>query len=477
VASSHRRTFLKATLGLPFALGKLSSTPSELDVDLEARQGRMRLAGQTAYLYGYNGQVPGPMIQARPGDRVRIRFRNALDEPTNIHYHGLHVSPSGHADNVMLRIPAGESLTYEFDLPANHRGGTFWYHPHVHESVARQVSRGLAGVFIVRGELDQIPEIASAPEAVLVLQDFSLSSRGEPLDPNMMERMMGREGSLVTANGEINPTLAIQRDGWLRLRILNASSSRFHRIQLEEHPLHVVATEGGAQAAPEERDEILLLPGERVEVMIRGNRRAGQYRLLSHPYNRGGMMGGHMMGAGMMGRGMMGMNMMGRASGLSSGPLVLATLNYRGRAAKTWNLPHQLVRIDPLPEPTIHRTFQLGGGMGMGRMMGGMMNFTINGRAFDPDRIDTRAALNTVEEWEFVNASMMDHPMHIHTNPFQVVDPEGGVVRAWKDMVLVRAGDRVRVRTAFRDFRGAAMYHCHILDHEDLGMMGRLQIG
>ena len=473
--SSDRRTFLKVGLSLPFALGKLSSMPPVVDVDLEARQGWMRIAGRTAFLYGYNGQVPGPMIEASPGDHVRVRFRNGLAEPTNIHYHGLHVSPSGHADNVMLRIRSGESLTYEFDLPANHRGGTFWYHPHVHESVARQVSRGLAGVFIVRGELDQIPEIASAPEAVLVLQDFSLSSRGDPLEPDMMERMMGREGGLVTANGEINPALPIQRDGWLRLRILNASSSRFHRIQLEEHPLHVIATDGGAQAAPEERDEILLLPGERVEVMVRGNRPAGQYRLLSHPYNRSGMMGmGMRMGRGM-GMGMMGGGMMGRAPA-SYGPLVLATLHYEGRSAKTWNLPQQLVRIDPLPEPKFYRTFQLGGGMGMGMMMGGMMNFTINGRTFDPDRIDTRAALNTVEEWEFVNSSMMDHPMHIHTNPFQVVDPDGGAARSWKDMVLVRAGDRVRVRTAFRDFRGATMYHCHILDHGDLGMMGRLEI-
>ncbi|MBZ5677711.1 MAG: multicopper oxidase family protein [Acidobacteriia bacterium] len=481
MASSYRRTFLKASLGLPFSLSKLSSTPTVVDVALEARQGRMRVAGRTAYLYGYNGQVPGPMIEARPGDHMRVRFRNGLVEPTNIHYHGLHVSPSGNADNVMLRIPAGESFTYEFDLPASHRGGTFWYHPHVHESVARQISRGLAGVFIIRGELDQIPEIASAPEAVLVLQDFSLSSHGDPLEPNMMERMMGREGSLVTANGEISPALLIQRDGWLRLRILNASSSRFHRIQLEEHPLHVIATDGGALAAPEERDEILLLPGERAEVMVRGNRPAGQYRLLSHPYNRGGMMGmgmrmGRGMGSGMMGAGMMGMGMMGRSPGLSPGPLVLATLSYRGRAAKTWNLPRQLVRIDPLPKPTVYRTFQLGGGMGMGMMMGGMMSFTINGRTFDPDRIDTRAELNTVEEWEFVNSSMMDHPMHIHTNPFQVMDPDGGAARSWKDMVLVRAGDRVRVRTAFRDFTGAAMYHCHILDHEDLGMMGRLEI-
>ena len=114
--------------------------------------------------------------------------------------------------------------------------------------------------------------------------------------------------------------------------------------------------------------------------------------------------------------------------------------------------------------------------MGMGMMGGGGMNFSINGRTFNPNRVDTRVRLGSVEEWEFVNATMMDHPMHVHTNPFQVVGSDGLPVRAWKDVALVRANSRVRVRTAFREFTGKAMYHCHILDHEDLGMMGVLEI-
>jgi FtsP/CotA-like multicopper oxidase with cupredoxin domain len=111
--------------------------------------------------------------------------------------------------------------------------------------------------------------------------------------------------------------------------------------------------------------------------------------------------------------------------------------------------------------------------MGMG---GGRMTFTINGRTFNPDRVDTRVSLDAVEDWEFVNPSTMDHPMHIHTNPFQVIGFEGAPIRAWKDVVLVPARSRVRIRTAFRDFAGHTMYHCHILDHEDLGMMGVLEI-
>lgn len=465
----NRRSFLKAAASVPglAALPRLlraqqSASPGLVDVSLEAQQGWFNIGGRSGYLYGFNGQVPGPVIEARPGDHVRVRFRNRLPEDTNLHYHGLHVSPTGNADNSFLEIPQGEDLTYDFDLPVSHLGGTFWYHPHMHGSVARQVARGLAGVFIVRGELDQIPEIANAAESVLVLQDFDLTDSGLPVEPGLMERMLGREGGLVTANGQVNPQIMIQRDGWIRLRILNASSSRFYRLRLEDHPLYLIAVDSGALPGPEEHDEVLITPGERIEVMVRGARPDGSYRLLSLPNNRGGM----------------GMGMMGSMGGSSSQTTVLATVVYEGQAARTWDLAQQLVRIDPLSSPTVRRSFQLGQGMGMGMgMMGvGGMSFSINGRTFNSNRVDTRVSLGSVEEWEFINATMMDHPMHIHTNPFQVVGSDGLPVRAWKDVALVRANSRVRVRTAFREFTGKAMYHCHILDHEDLGMMGVLEI-
>lgn len=196
----NRRLFLKMAYGLPVVLRGLprldgAESPSGLvDLDLEAKQQWLNVARRSAFLYAYNGQVPGPVVETRPGDHIRIRFRNSLPEPTNLHYHGLHVPPTGSADNSFLMIPPGESFTYEFDLHATHPGGTFWYHPHVHGSAARQVSRGLAGVFVVRGELDQVPEIAAAPESSLVLQDFDLNADGLPLEPSMMERTMGREG-------------------------------------------------------------------------------------------------------------------------------------------------------------------------------------------------------------------------------------------------------------------------------------------
>ena len=454
-----RRRFVAAAVGLPLLLrgfGRLRAAEGDsqrpVELDLVAGQDWVRLGNRDAYAYAFNRRVPGPTIEARPGDRVLIHFHNGLVEPTNLHYHGLHVPSTGRADNSMLSIPPGESFTYEFDLPLTHPGGTFWYHPHVHEFAAGQVSRGLAGVLIVRGELDEIPEIAAAPEHLIVLQDFDLDRGGLPIEPGMMERMAGREGSLITVNSQINPAIPIQRGGWARLRILNASSSRFYRLSLEEHPFYLIATDGGALSAPVERDEILLAPGERVEVMVYAGRPEGRYSLINLPYRRATEMGN--LPAAM--------------------PMILATLTYEGTADYTWSLPQTLVTVDPLPEPSVLRRFQLGSGMG--RMGGGGMTFTINGRGFNPDRVDTRVSLNAVEDWEFVNPSTMDHPMHIHTNPFQVIDSAGAPIRAWRDVVLVPAGSRVRVRTAFCDFTGRTMYHCHILDHEDLGMMGMLEI-
>ena len=147
-----------------------------LELDLSASESPVNLGSKQAYLLTYNGQVPAPRLEANPGDRVKIHFTNNLSQPTNIHYHGLHIPITSNADNVFLRIEPGEQLTYEFTIPQNHPAGTFWYHPHLHGLVAEQLFGGLAGLFVVRGELDEIPEIKAAQEEFLVLQDFALRS-------------------------------------------------------------------------------------------------------------------------------------------------------------------------------------------------------------------------------------------------------------------------------------------------------------
>ena len=435
-----------------------------LELDLEASEHSVNLGDRQANLLTYNGQIPAPRLEAKSGDKVRIHFTNNLEQPTNIHYHGLHIPITGNADNVFLKIEPGAKLTYDFQIPENHPSGTFWYHPHLHGLVAEQLFGGLAGLFIVRGKDDEIPKLKAAQEEFLVLQDFSINSQGRRSDSAHMSLMMGREGEIITANGQVNPSINLTQGGLLRLRILNASPSRFYRLALDDHAFYHIATDGNSLNEPVEVNELLLTPGQRADILVTDDKESGQYRLLNLPYDRGsmGMMGGGMMG----GRGMMGSN--------PDEAIALATVNYES-TGNILTLPTKLNSIDLLPEPQTVRRFELNHGMSPGVGMA----FLINGEYYQgKDRIHTQVKLNTEEDWELINTGVMDHPFHIHGNAFQVISRNGQPesLLAWRDTVLVKRGETVRIRIPFSDFAGRTVYHCHVLDHEDLGMMGNLAI-
>ena len=350
-----------------------------LELDLEASERLVDLGNRQASFLTYNGQIPAPRLEAKPGDKVRIHFTNNLEEPTNIHYHGLHIPITGNADNVFLKIEPGKKLTYEFQIPANHPSGTFWYHPHLHGLVAEQLFGGLAGLFIVRGELDEISEVKAAQEEFLVLQDFSIDETGRRSDSAHMSLMMGREGDVIAVNGRVNPSMAIPESGLLRLRILNASPSRFYRLALEEHSFYQIATDGNSLSEPIEVNELLLTPGQRADVLVLGDKKSGQYRLLNLPYDRGSM--------GMMGGGMMGRNNRDE-------PMTLATVTPES-AVESLTLPSQLAPISTLPEPQTVRRFELN--HGMSPAVG--MAFLINGEPYSHDIIHTQVKLTAVFSW------------------------------------------------------------------------------
>ena len=428
-----------------------TSRDGVLELDLEASFREIDLGGETVDLLAYNGQIPGPRLEAKPGDTVRIRFQNNLPDPTNLHYHGLHIPPTGNADNVFLRVGSGEQVTYEFSIPQSHSGGLAYYHPHFHGYVADQILGGLGGIFVVRGPLDEIPEIQAAEEIFLFLKDFAVEQ-----DRPMMGRMAGREGDLVTVNGQVNPSFSIPTGGLIRLRLVNASNARFYRLALEKHPFYLVATDGHPLSVPVEMSELLLSPGERAEVLVSGEQEPGEYRLLDLPYSRG------QMGS------MMGRNRRKHQNDQDS-PQTLATLAYSGQV-EPQSLPQKLLPVDALAAPTAERQFALNHGMVPGQ---GMV-FLINGKSFDPQRVDTEVALDTIEDWEISNTGVMDHPFHLHTNPFQVIarNAKPEPYQTWKDTVLIPTGETVRIRIPFKDYPGKTVYHCHILDHEELGMMG-----
>ena len=459
---------------------RLSSVEGLLDLSLTAKAQTQVIAGESLELFTYNGQVPGPILEARAGDTVRLTLINELSSPTNLHYHGLHISPE--IDNVFREVAVGvgaaspmeNRYTYEFQIPENHPAVTAWYHPHYHLNVAPQVFGGLAGPLIVRGALDDIPEIQQAEEALLVLKDFEPKLQDNPETLSPLAKRWGREGSLLTANAQQNPVVDLPQNGLLRLRLINASSSRIYQLHLPEHPWFLMATDRGAISEPTELETLTLSPGERMELLISGSREPDNYEILSLPYDRGLS---EMTEA------------MGKAAEQMPGialpqEVAIATLRYVPSDLPTEGLrqrsepiplPKQLIPVEPLPEPDVRREFVLNHGIDRSAKSTG---FIINDQSFVMDRVNTRVRLNQVEDWHIINKASIDHPFHLHTNRFQVIQRNGQTepFRAWKDTVAVGGYETVTLRVKFEDFTGRTVYHCHILNHEDQGMMGIVEI-
>ena len=457
-----RSVTLSAPAGGAFAQPEvLSSRDGRLAVTLTAQAGAVPYGSATRYAYTYNGSTPGPTLRVRPGDQLVVTLVNELDADTNLHTHGLHVSPLGGADNIFIVVPPGGSHTYTYDIPVDHRSGLFWYHPHAHGHVADQIAAGLAGAIVVTDAIDDRAEMAASTERLWILADPPIGSGVGSMATSAMTRMQGREGDRVLVNGIAEPDVAVLAGALERWRLVNASAARYYRLALDGHQVNVIASDGGRLIAPVAVNEILLAPGERTELLVTPMQ-SGVYRFRALAYDRGsaGMAGGTMGGRG-------------GARGVTP----IATMTVTGVAAAA-SLPAVLADAAPMPQPSAQpsRTITLAMGAGAGGMGSGgsMMSLTIDGKTFDATRTDIAARLGSVEEWTVRNTSAMDHPFHLHVWPFQIVD--GPRTSGWKDTVNVPAGGEVRIRIPVADFAGRTVYHCHILDHEDLGMMGVIDV-
>ncbi|KAA6431995.1 multicopper oxidase family protein [Agrococcus sediminis] len=434
-----------------------------LRTELVAASEEVELAGRRARVLAYSGAVPATTWRVRPGDRIEVRLVNRLAVPTNLHTHGLSVSPSGSSDNPFLSIAPGEAFDYAFDLPEDHPPGVFWYHPHRHGSVADQVFAGMFGAIVV--EDDDVPE---ARERVLVISDTTLTPAGAVAPAGAMQRMLGREGELLLVNGQLRPQITARPGERERWRVVNACTSRYLRLALPGQQLHLLGTDSGHEPAPREIEEALLAPGNRIDLLV--TMRAGSSELRTLGHDRLSAMAGMMAGAADV-----------------SGPGVLADVRVEGASAATGAAPAVPSRPADADlrgrEPDARRaiSFSMSMGMGMGPAggmgPGGMGSFGFDGRAFDEARIDQRVAADAVEEWTISNPTPMDHPFHLHVWPMQVVEADGAAVAdvRWRDVVHVPAQGRVVVRIAFTRFSGVTVYHCHILDHEDAGMMATVE--
>lgn len=481
--------------GGPFAdppvARNLSGKSGLIEISLEARTAPVNIGGRAATLLTYNGSYPGPTIRVRRGDHLRIKFKNALSmqgnnifghdrDISNVHTHGLHVSPNGNADNMMVVVNPGDAFTYDYDLSKLTPGTFNFYHPHIHGTTAEQFWGGLGGALEVADPTDAL---ARYETHVLFLKDIALSGDQPAPHSSMMDYMMGKEGDLVSVNGQINPVLGIRPGQVQRWKIVNGSSARFYKLSLENHALQVIGSDGGLLDRPYALNTLLLSPGERADILVKASQNTGRARLLSLPYNRGhGCMGGN------------------------SQQVTLLTLNCEGSAASD-EIPASINPAAARLNPAVAKTERIVLGMGHGRgFINGIMFEMLNpdgtphshhdasgghkaaptGIMTDPMRAFTiRSRLGTYEIWEVVNHSMMDHPFHQHLNAAQVLLISGGdpdyaafytQAPALKDVVIVPKMGGIRLLVPVTDFAGTSMFHCHIVEHEDIGMMGLWEI-
>lgn len=413
--------------------------------------------GTPTEFWAYNNSLPGPLIEVMEGDTVEIEFINALPQESTIHWHGLPVPPEQDG-NPQDAVPVGGRRVYRFKLPMN-CAGTYWYHPHPHGFTAEQVYRGLAGLFIVRAKNDPLHNI---PERHLVCSDLKLGADGRIAANDMNDEMNGREGQFALVNAQRQPVLRFDARGRERWRIWNANNARYLRLTLPGATFTLVGTDGGLLAKPVTGlTELLLAAAERIEVIVEAPKGAGVVGLVTEPVERGKM---------------------GEVP--PEHPITLLSVDFSTvkpeRLAALPKLPQTLRRIQPLGAVKAKKRVVFSEEMSMA---GGMhsMKFLVNGQNFDMQRVDLTSRIHEVELWEIANESDMDHPFHIHGTQFQVLERElGGQVTpepllAWRDMVNTRSGEIVRVKLVQRH-KGLRMFHCHILEHENAGMMGQVNV-
>lgn len=440
-------------------------------IALTAQPGRKEFfPGRYSDTLGYNGAYLGPTLRTFRGDDVQVAVANALAEDTTVHWHGL-IIPGELDGGPHQPIRAGE--TWRPVLPIRQPAATLFYHSHVHGRTAEQVYRGLAGMLIITDEVERslgLPSRYGVDDLPVVIQDREFRDGRLELSTGMMAMMQGRRGGTLLANGTPDAFAKVPA-GRVRLRLVNGSNARIYHLSFDDdRAFHWIASEGGLLDAPVELRELSLAPGERAELLVdfSSGRPA---RLVTGP-DSNVMMGG----AGAV------RDRLSNMTGWGRDPIL--SLEPAGQPVPGKPVPTHLVSRPGVESAKAakRRRFVLGMGMTGGGMMGGsgmgggMGMATINGRAFDMDRIDEQVRLGDTEIWE-VSGEMMAHPFHVHGAHFEVLT-RGGRAPAIRDQGLrdtVLVQEPVELLVRFTQPSGPApfMYHCHILEHEDNGMMGQ----
>jgi FtsP/CotA-like multicopper oxidase with cupredoxin domain len=432
--------------GLALAVAHdLNPDPDILEIELEARIEDLQiLPGTTTPVWTYNGSLPGPLIRAKVGDRLIVHFTNSLPEPTTIHWHGLRVpnDMDGVPGFTQDAVQPGGTFRYEFVLKD---AGTFWYHPHWDS--ATQVGLGLYGPMLV---VDPDDPAEFGDDLVLVLSDIGLEADGSFIPDRSgggFGDLFGREGTHVLVNGRLRPTLKVRAGKQQRWRVINAARTRYYRLALRDHTFVRIGGDHGLAGEFEELERFQLVPGERADIVFTPSDRPGTSQVMRWvPVNRG----------------------WGTQTGrIPKDLLEIVTVNER--PVRPAPLPQALREIAPIDiaDAVRHRIEMSIMRAGTTTVMG------INGVHHDRAR-PIEARIGETHVWHLVNPTDFAHPFHLHGYFFQVLDEER--VPEWKDTVDLPPHSELHIAVRFDERPGMWMFHCHILDHAEVGMMGHLLV-
>lgn len=434
-AKTTKPPALPALAGLPDE----NPDPAVLEVSMRAMTAEKQYTGsKLTEVWSYEGTVPGPLLEAKTGDQLVVHFDNALPEATTVHWHGVRLPAA--MDGTMLMqsgIEPGQSFEYSFTLKD---AGLFWFHPHMRSDV--QVEKGLYGTILVRG----LNEPKVDHETVLVLDDVRVNADGtfpEYLDDE--SKMMGREGNVLLVNGVSGPEIPMQSGALERLRIVNVANGRFFNLRLDAHSFRIIGTDGGLVETPWDTETLLMAPGERYDVVLIPNGEPGSaLTLWNEPYSRG-------------------------HGSVASDPDKLGTVRLASGAALSGRaLPAAFPAVEKLAAPPADIPVVLAEKFDDQ----GELVFTINGQVY-PDVPVVQTANGSVRTMAVKNESDMDHPFHLHGFFFQRQNDTGTLKN--KDTIIVKAHESMDLTARF-DEPGKWVYHCHILEHAEGGMVGELHV-
>lgn len=426
--------------------------------DLEARKGQSEIMpGTQTDTWGYSADYLGPTIRATEGDNVRLRIKNSVDEITTVHFHGMHL-PAEMDGGPHQYIEPGKTWEPEFQI--RQQAATLWYHPHPHGESARHTYRGLAGLFIIDDDnpaAAELPHEYGVDDIPLVLQDKRFNSNGSLDERDLPD--VGLLGDTAMVNGITDPEFRAET-GRVRFRILDGSIMRLYNLKFsDDRPFQVIASDGGLLGEPREVTSLILSPGERAEIIV-DFQQGDDVMLQAAPFPENFFQGNWDIDDAPnfgLGDSFDLLHVTGPQSGATPAAAALpASLN-----------PTAVEQLDVQGAPT--RDFQ-------------MSWFQINGRQMNMSRIDDTIDHDGWEVWTVKNNDNWIHNFHVHDTQFRVVgfDGDQGVMKdGWKDTVMLVPGAEAKIAVRFTDYtsnRWPYMYHCHLLYHEDQGMMGQFLV-